>query len=325
MLGLLLAVAFYTLLERKVLGYIQLRKGPNKVSFIGVPQPLSDAAKLFFKEQTKPIFSNWLAYLAAPVLSLTLSLSLWLIYPSFGFSIYRFTFGILFFLCVSRVNVYGTLVAGWSSNSKYALLGSLRAVAQTISYEVRIILILLRGVYLVGRYNSVDFFLTQGVGCWVFFCCRLISFVWFVTTLAETNRAPFDFAEGESEIVSGFNIEYSAGGFALIFIAEYGSILVIRVLTGILFFGCDNLILGGFFGIFLLKGIFFAFCFLWVRGRLPRIRYDKLMSLTWKSFLPISLGWLRLILILRFFSKDGRLRWRVVALFMNFYFSFDFR
>jgi len=160
------------------------------------------------------------------------------------------------------------------------LLGSLRAVAQTISYEVRMVLILLSGVYIVGSFNSVDFFFFQSVGCWLFFSCSLVSAVWFVTTLAETNRAPFDFAEGESEIVSGFNIEYSAGGFALIFMAEYGSILVIRVLRGILFFGGDNFFVGCFFGGFLVKGMFFSFLFLWVRGSLPRIRYDKLMSLT---------------------------------------------
>nr|YP_002995758.1 NADH dehydrogenase subunit 1 [Lineus viridis]ACO40318.1 NADH dehydrogenase subunit 1 [Lineus viridis] len=300
MLGLLLAVAFYTLLERKVLGYIQLRKGPNKVSLVGVPQPLSDAAKLFLKEQTKPILSNWLAFLVAPVLSLILSLCMWLVYPSFGFSVYSFSFGILFFLCISGINVYGTLVAGWSSNSKYALLGSLRAVAQTISYEVSMILILLSGVYLVGSYSSFSFFVFQSASCWVFFSCSLISFVWFITTLAETNRAPFDFAEGESEIVSGFNVEYSAGGFALIFMAEYGSILVMSVLTGIFFFGSDNFFFLSFFGFFLLKGMFFAFCFLWVRGSLPRIRYDKLMSLTWKSFLPLSLGWLSFVLIFSF-------------------------
>lgn len=280
LVGLLLAVAFYTLLERKVLGYIQLRKGPNKVRFIGVPQPLADAAKLFFKEQIKPQAANWLAYLMAPVLRLVLSLSLWLVYPSYGFRGYFFAFRILFFLCVSRVNVYGTLVAGWSSNSKYALLGSLRAVAQTISYEVRIVLILLSAVYLVGRYGSVDYLFFQGLGCWLFFSCSLVSIVWFVTTLAETNRAPFDFAEGESEIVSGFNIEYRAGGFALIFMAEYGSILVISVLTGFVFFGGDSFLLFGLWGGFLIKGIFFSFLFLWVRGRLPRIRYDKLISLT---------------------------------------------
>jgi NADH-ubiquinone oxidoreductase chain 1 len=278
--GLLLAVAFYTLLERKVLGYIQLRKGPNKVGFAGVPQPLADAAKLFLKEQVKPVLSNWFAYLLAPVLRLVLSLSLWLVYPSFGFVIYSFGFGVLFFLCVSSVSVYGTLVAGWASNSKYALLGALRAIAQTISYEVRIVLVLLSGVYLVGRYRLVDFLFFQVSGCWLFFSCSLISFVWFVTTLAETNRAPFDFAEGESEIVSGFNVEYRAGGFALIFMAEYGAILVIRVLTGIFFFGGDNFFFLFFLGGFLLKGMFFAFLFLWVRGSLPRIRYDKLIGLT---------------------------------------------
>lgn len=261
-LGLLLAVAFYTLLERKVLGYIQLRKGPNKVRLIGVPQPLADAAKLFLKEQTKPLLSNWSAYLLAPVVSLALSLSLWLIYPSYSFSAYCFGFGLLFFLCVSSINVYGTLVAGWASNSKYALLGSLRAVAQTISYEVSMVLILLRGVYLVGRYSLSNFFFFQETGCWVFLRCSLVSFVWFVTTLAETNRAPFDFAEGESEIVSGFNVEYSSGGFALIFMAEYGSILVIRVVTGTLFFGGDNFFLRDVFGGFLLKGMFFSFLFL---------------------------------------------------------------
>nr|YP_006303261.1 NADH dehydrogenase subunit 1 [Zygeupolia rubens]ADZ05388.1 NADH dehydrogenase subunit 1 [Zygeupolia rubens] len=294
MVGLLLAVAFYTLMERKVLGYIQLRKGPNKVSFMGVPQPLADAAKLFTKEQVKPVLANWVAYFLAPVLSLFLTLALWLVYPSYGFFSYSFGFGLLFFLCISSINVYGTLVAGWASNSKYALLGSLRAVAQTISYEVSMVLILLSGVYLVGSYDLVDFMVFQDGGCWLIFSCSLVSFVWFVTTLAETNRAPFDFAEGESEIVSGFNIEYSAGGFALIFMAEYGAILVMSVVTGILFFGGDNFgmsIVGGYVA----KGMFFSFLFLWVRGSLPRIRYDKLMSLTWKSFLPVALGWLSFV------------------------------
>ncbi len=278
--GLLLAVAFYTLMERKVIGYIQLRKGPNKVSLVGVPQPLADAAKLFFKEQVKPLSSNWLAYLVAPVLSLFLTLSVWVVYPSFGYSIYVFPLGVLFFLCVSAVNVYGTLVAGWSSNSKYALLGSLRAVAQTISYEVRMILVLLCSVYVVGRYNLSDFFFFQDNGFFISFFCSIVSFIWFVTTLAETNRAPFDFAEGESEIVSGFNIEYSAGGFALIFIAEYGAILAMGILTGVFFFGGDSVLLWPLAGAFVLKGVFFAFSFLWVRGRLPRVRYDKLISLT---------------------------------------------
>ena len=300
-LGLLVAVAFYTLMERKVLGYIQLRKGPNKVSFIGFPQPLSDAVKLFTKEQLKPLVSNWTAYFLAPVLSLFLSLCLWLVYPSDRFIVYSFSYRMLFFMCFSSVRVYGTLVAGWASNSKYALLGSLRAVAQTISYEISIILILLRGVYLVGGYSLFRFLDFQKDFYWLFFSCSFISFVWFVTTLAETNRAPFDFAEGESEIVSGFNIEYRAGGFALIFMAEYGAILVMSVVTSILFFGGNSFFFFYFSLVFIFKGVFFSFLFLWVRGSLPRVRYDKLMSLTWKSFLPVSLGWLGFILFFNVF------------------------
>lgn len=220
-----------------------------------------------------------------------------MVYPSFGFYVYCFGFGVLFFLCVSRIGVYGTLLAGWSSNSKYALLGSLRAVAQTISYEIRMVLVLLRGVCLVGGYNTYFLGDFQVSGCWLFFCCRILGGVWFITTLAETNRAPFDFAEGESEIVSGFNIEYSAGGFALIFMAEYGRILSISLVTGILFFGGDSLFFFSLRGVYLLKAFFFSFLFLWVRGSLPRIRYDKLIRLTWKSFLPVSLGWLGFVVL----------------------------
>nr|YP_006576087.1 NADH dehydrogenase subunit 1 [Kulikovia alborostrata]AEM23544.1 NADH dehydrogenase subunit 1 [Kulikovia alborostrata] len=293
--GLLLAVAFYTLLERKVLGYIQLRKGPNKPSLAGLPQPLADAVKLFVKEQVKPALSNWFVFMLAPILSLCLSLCLWVVYPSFGYHVYCFGFGILFFLCVSSMSVYGTLLAGWSSNSKYALLGSLRAVAQTISYEISMVLILLSSVCLVGSYNIFFFGFFQAKGCWIVLCCFLLGFVWFVSTLAETNRAPFDFAEGESEIVSGFNIEYSAGSFALIFMAEYGSILSMSLVSSIIFFGGDCFFIFNLVGGFLLKTLFFGFVFLWVRGSLPRIRYDKLMSLTWKSFLPVSLGWLAFI------------------------------
>nr|YP_010303576.1 NADH dehydrogenase subunit 1 [Quasilineus sinicus]QXO02048.1 NADH dehydrogenase subunit 1 [Quasilineus sinicus] len=301
MLGLLLAVAFYTLMERKVLGYIQLRKGPNKVSMIGIPQPLADAAKLFLKEQVKPCLSNWVAYLSAPVVSLFLALSMWLVYPCVGILAYGFFLGVLYFLCVSSFGVYGTLVAGWSSNSKYALLGSLRAVAQTISYEVSMILVLLSSVYLVGSYDFSFYFFFQELGFWVFLVSAPVSFLWLVTILAETNRAPFDFAEGESEIVSGFNIEYSAGGFALIFMAEYGVILVMSVISGVLFFGGDDVGFVVLKGVFLVKAVVFSFFFLWVRGSLPRVRYDKLMSLTWKCFLPVSLGWLMFVVFFVWF------------------------
>merc|ERR1711860_466576 len=243
--------------ERKVLGYIQLRKGPNKVGIAGLPQPLADAVKLFVKEQNKPSLMNKWPFLFAPVFSLILALGLWVLYPSSSFYFF-FSYGILFFIAISSLTVYGTLVAGWSSNSKYALLGALRAVAQTISYEVRMVLILL------GR---------------IFFLSFPTALVWVVTTLAETNRSPFDFAEGESELVSGFNIEYGGGGFALIFMAGYGRILVMSILTGIFFFGASNF--GISFDFFLvIKGFFFAFFFLWARGRLPRMRYDCLMMLT---------------------------------------------
>jgi len=293
---LLICVAFYTLLERKVLGYIQLRKGPNKVGIIGLPQPLADAVKLFTKEQAKPTLINQWPYVFAPIISLFLSLRIWRIYPSSSVHLY-FSFGVLFFLCLSRLRVYGTLVAGWASNSKYALLGALRAVAQTISYEVRIVLVLLRGVFLVGRFNFVDYVFFQET-FWVFFIAYPISLVWVVTTIAETNRAPFDFAEGESELVSGFNVEYRRGGFALIFIAEYASILIIRIIRSILFFGGSRILLLSIDIFLILKTFLVAFFFLWVRGRLPRLRYDLLIDLTWKRYLPFSLGFLFFILCL---------------------------
>ena len=237
---LLVCVAFYTLLERKVLGYIQLRKGPNKVGIMGLPQPLADAVKLFVKEQAKPTLINQWPYIFAPVVRLFLSLSVWRVYPSSSVHLY-FSFGLLFFLCLSRLRVYGTLVAGWASNSKYALLGALRAVAQTISYEVRMVLVLLRRVFLIGRFNFIDFIFFQEM-FWVFFISYPVALVWVVTTIAETNRAPFDFAEGESELVSGFNIEYRRGGFALIFMAEYARILIIRLIRRVLFFGGSSLL-----------------------------------------------------------------------------------
>nr|YP_002970737.1 NADH dehydrogenase subunit 1 [Cephalothrix simula]ACL27419.1 NADH dehydrogenase subunit 1 [Cephalothrix simula] len=293
---LLICVAFYTLLERKVLGYIQLRKGPNKVGIMGLPQPLADALKLFLKEQAKPVLVNQWPYIFAPIMSLILSLGIWSIYPSSSVHVY-FPFGVLFFLCLSSLSVYGTLIAGWSSNSKYALLGSLRAVAQTISYEVSMVLVLLSGIFIVGSFNFFDFVTFQKY-FWVFFISYSVSLVWVVTTIAETNRAPFDFAEGESELVSGFNVEYSGGGFALIFMAEYASILIMSLISSILFFGGSSVVLfcSDFF--LIIKTFIISFFFLWVRGSLPRLRYDLLMDLTWKSYLPFSLGFLFFVMSL---------------------------
>nr|YP_009512508.1 NADH dehydrogenase subunit 1 [Chicoreus torrefactus]AXJ93062.1 NADH dehydrogenase subunit 1 [Chicoreus torrefactus] len=290
---ILLAVAFFTLLERKGLSYIQLRKGPNKVGLAGLPQPIADAAKLLTKEIAKPTMANYSPYFAAPIFSFVLALLLWQLYPSLYASSY-FKWGILFFLCVSGMNVYGTLLAGWASNSKYALLGSLRAIAQTISYEVSMALVLLFPLFLVGTFNFIEIKESQEI-IWLSFLMIPVSLVWFVTCIAETNRAPFDFAEGESELVSGFNVEYGSAGFALIFLAEYANILVMSLFSALLFFGGSSAVLFESDIIFMMKVLFFVFAFIWVRGSYPRFRYDLLMSLTWKGFLPASLSFLLLV------------------------------
>uniref|UniRef100_UPI0030DF60EE NADH dehydrogenase subunit 1 n=1 Tax=Myiopardalis pardalina TaxID=765351 RepID=UPI0030DF60EE len=281
----LVSVAFLTLLERSVLGYIQIRKGPNKVGLMGIPQPFCDAIKLFTKEQTYPLLSNYICYYFSPIFSLFISLVVWLCIPLFV-KLFSFNLGLLFFLCCTSLGVYTVMVAGWSSNSNYALLGGLRAVAQTISYEVSMALILLSFVFLIGSYNMLDFFYFQDY-VWFIVIMFPVGLVWFCICLAETNRTPFDFAEGESELVSGFNIEYSSGGFALIFMAEYASILFMSMLFCVIFFGCDL-----FNFLFYIKLTFISFVFIWARGTLPRFRYDKLMYLAWKSFLPFSLNYL---------------------------------
>nr|YP_010471489.1 NADH dehydrogenase subunit 1 [Thienemanniella nipponica]UVG40828.1 NADH dehydrogenase subunit 1 [Thienemanniella nipponica] len=290
----MIGVAFLTLLERKLLGYIQIRKGPNKVGIFGVPQPFSDAIKLFTKEQTFPMMSNYLIYYFSPIFSLFLSLSAWLCIPYF-LKLYSFNFGVLFFICCLSMGVYGVMIAGWSSNSNYALLGGLRAVAQTISYEVSLVLILLSVVFFSMSYNFFNFHFFQEF-LWFIFLLFPVSLVWFSTSLAETNRTPFDFAEGESELVSGFNVEYSSGGFALIFLAEYASILFMSMLFSLLFLGSN---LFSFF--FYIKLLFISFLFIWVRGTLPRFRYDKLMNLSWKMYLPFALNMLIFVLGLKIF------------------------
>nr|YP_009536306.1 NADH dehydrogenase subunit 1 [Sarcophaga antilope]AYN50360.1 NADH dehydrogenase subunit 1 [Sarcophaga antilope] len=281
----LVSVAFLTLLERKVLGYIQIRKGPNKVGIAGIPQPFCDAIKLFTKEQTYPLLSNYISYYFSPIFSLFLSLMVWMCMPLFV-KLFSFNLGLLFFLCCTSLGVYTVMIAGWSSNSNYALLGGLRAVAQTISYEVSLALVLLSFVFLIGGYNMLMFYKYQ-LFIWFLFIMFPMALVWFSISLAETNRTPFDFAEGESELVSGFNVEYSSGGFALIFLAEYASILFMSMLFCVMFLGSDVFSL-----LFYVKLTFISFMFIWVRGTLPRFRYDKLMYLAWKSFLPFSLNFL---------------------------------
>nr|ALO77365.1 NADH deshydrogenase subunit 1 [Bruchinae sp. GENSP01] len=288
----LIGVAFLTLLERKVLGYIQVRKGPNKVGFLGLVQPFSDAIKLFTKEQAYPLMSNFNLYYFSPVFNFFLSLFLWICMPFITVNL-SFNLSMLFFLSISSLGVYTIMLAGWSSNSNYALLGSLRSVAQTISYEVSLALILLSFLYLILSLNMMDFIKYQE-NIWFIFLLLPLSFMWVVSSLAETNRTPFDFAEGESELVSGFNVEYSSGGFAMIFLAEYGSILFMSMLCCMLFLG------GNLFSInFFLKLVVMAFFWVWVRGTLPRFRYDKLMYLAWKSYLPVALNYLILMFSLK--------------------------
>ena len=288
----LLAIAFYTLVERKFIGYFQLRKGPNKVSLIGLPQPFADAIKLFTKEQNKPTLINKQLFFIAPITGLILALLIWAIYPHSHPSIF-ISFGILYFLCISSINVYVTFISGWCSNSKYSLLGALRRIAQTISYEVSISLILLRALIIIQHIDIT--LITINIKSWVIIALLPISVIWFITNLAETNRTPFDLAEGESELVSGFNTEYRRRIFALIFIAEYTNILFIRILTTVLFTGNIPLeIIANSF--LIIKTAIIAILFIWIRCTLPRMRYDKLISLTWKAFLPTRLVTLIIII-----------------------------
>lgn len=284
-IGVLIGVAFLTLLERKILGYIQTRKGPNKVGFIGILQPFRDAIKLFTKEQASPTKSNTAPYILSPIIALSLSLIIWSIIPN-SIQILNFPLGVIFFIACTRIRVYTLITAGWASNSNYALLGRLRAVSQTISYEIRLALILIFIMILISRLNFNALTKNQEF-IWLLIINIPLALIWFSTSLAESNRTPFDFAEGESELVSGFNIEYRRGRFALIFLAEYARILFLRILFTTIF-------LGGISPYFLfpIKTTTIRFLFIWARATLPRLRYDKLMYLTWRGYLPISLNFI---------------------------------
>nr|ACE02141.1 NADH dehydrogenase subunit 1 [Canis lupus familiaris] len=287
---ILLAVAFLTLVERKVLGYMQLRKGPNIVGPYGLLQPIADAVKLFTKEPLRPLTSSMSMFILAPILALSLALTMWIPLPM-PYPLINMNLGVLFMLAMSSLAVYSILWSGWASNSKYALIGALRAVAQTISYEVTLAIILLSVLLMNGSFTLSTLIVTQE-HMWLIFPAWPLAMMWFISTLAETNRAPFDLTEGESELVSGFNVEYAAGPFALFFLAEYANIIMMNILTTILFFGAfHNPFMPELYSInFTMKTLLLTICFLWIRASYPRFRYDQLMHLLWKNFLPLTLA-----------------------------------
>nr|WAQ70419.1 NADH dehydrogenase subunit 1 [Myotis lucifugus] len=286
---ILLAVAFLTLLERKVLGYMQLRKGPNIVGPYGLLQPIADAVKLFTKEPLQPLTSSLILFIIAPTLALTLALMMWIPLPM-PHPLINMNLSMLFMLALSSLAVYAILWSGWASNSKYALIGALRAVAQTISYEVTLAIIILSILLMNGSFTLATLITTQEY-IWLLIPSWPLAMMWFISTLAETNRAPFDLTEGESELVSGFNVEYAGGPFALFFLAEYANIIMMNALTTILFLGAyHNPMFSELYTTnFTIKTLLFTMFFLWIRASYPRFRYDQLMHLLWKNFLPLTL------------------------------------
>lgn len=286
----LISVAYLTLAERKIIGYSQTRKGPNVVGIYGILQPLADGVKLFSKEMVIPNHVSIFLYFFSPILALTLGLVVWGLMPlNFNSVMSDVNLGILIIFALSSVGVYAILMSGWSSNSKYAFIGSLRAAAQMISYEVSIGLIIISVILCAGSMNLMNIIFIQEQTIWFIFPLLPAALMFFISCLAETNRAPFDLTEGESELVSGYNVEYSSMTFALFFLAEYAHIIFMSFLFALIFLGGWSFFLSSPI-IFFLKSTFIVFLFVWVRTSFPRLRYDQLMSLLWKTYLPLSLA-----------------------------------
>nr|QYF07860.1 NADH dehydrogenase subunit 1 [Stigmatomma silvestrii] len=289
MMVVLVGIAFLTLLERKILGFIQDRKGPNKVGMIGFIQPISDAIKLFTKEMFKIYKSNQFIYYLCPILSLMIMFLLWLMYPIIT-NVYFLNYSILLIFLLMSLGGYLLLMIGWSSNSVYSILGSIRSLAQTLSYEVSFIMIVLIFMILSESYSIMDLCYWQK-NYWFMFIMFPVFLMFFISVLAELNRSPLDFIEGESELVSGFNVEYFSGGFAMIFLGEYGMIIFFSCIMILIFTNLlvNNLLMYMFINLF--SGLI-----IFMRGMLPRMRYDELMYLCWKIILPLILSYLMLIL-----------------------------
>ncbi len=297
---LLLGVAYVTLAERKILGSMQIRKGPTVEGVYGLLQPLADGLKLFAKETILPTHANMGIFVLAPILAFVLSLISWAVIPyGPGLVIGDVNIGILYLMAVSSISVYAILMSGWGSNSKYAFLGAIRAAAQMISYEVSVGLIIIAVILCAGTLNITGIVESQKE-IWYIIPLWPAFIMFFVSSLAETNRAPFDLTEGESELVSGYNVEYSAMTFALFFLGEYGHIILMSLLNAILFLGgwLPPISLLGFIpgSVWLgIKTTIFVFIFIWVRATFPRMRYDQLMALLWKSYLPFSLAFVIIV------------------------------
>ncbi|MEE9334421.1 MAG: NADH-quinone oxidoreductase subunit NuoH [Granulosicoccaceae bacterium] len=301
MLPLIICVAYLTLAERKVIGRMQVRVGPNRVGWKGMGQPFADMFKLMTKEVIIPTNSSRFLFLVAPILSLAPALAAWAVIPfADGWVLADLNAGLLYVLAMTSIGVYGVIIAGWASNSKYAFLGAMRSAAQIVAYEIAMGFALIGVLMVAGSLNLGDIVRAQSGGFFSWFLIPLLplAVVYFISGVAETNRAPFDVAEGESEIVAGFHVDYSGMAFAVFFLAEYANMIMIAALTSIMFLGGWMSPIDGWGdGIhwFLIKTTFCLFLFLWFRATFPRYRYDQIMRLGWKVFIPVTIIWIAVI------------------------------
>src|SRR3989344_650354 len=326
LIPLFIAVAYITMAERKVISYMQQRIGPNRVGIFGLGQPIADVVKLLTKEIIIPSKANPYLFVIAPMLAIMPALAAWAVIPFMPhWVVANINAGILYLFAMTSLGVYGILVGGWASNSKYALFGALRSAAQVISYEIALGFALVGVILLSGTLNLQELVLRQSGGFWHWYWLPLfpLFIVYWIASVAETNRAPFDVAEGESEIVAGFHVEYSGMAFAIFFLAEYANMILISVMCSTMFLGgwlspLDGLlpakilalpvigtVLGGGMHWLLLKMSFILFCFLWFRATFPRYRYDQIMRLGWKVFIPVTLVWIALMGVVMFLTPWG--------------------